>query len=143
MSMNQGHGAPPSQPIEQLNYARLLDAGARVGLALMVLAFLAYLSGVMPAHVPLSELPRYWGLPAHEFAARTHTPMGWGWLALVLKGDMACLLAIAWLAGCSLLCLVMLLPVYLRRGDRVYAALSLAEMVVIVLAASGVLVGGH
>jgi hypothetical protein len=124
-------------------YARLLDASSRIGLGLMVLAFLAYFFGLIPAHVPLDELPQYWSLPAHEFAARTQTPIGWGWLSLVPKGDMLTLLGIAWLAGCSLVSLAVLLPIYLRRGDRIYAGLALAEIAVILMAASGVLAGGH
>jgi len=47
------------------------------------------------------------------------------------------------LAGCSMLCLLAIIPVYLRRGDRVYAAICIAEIAVLVLAASGALTVGH
>ena len=47
------------------------------------------------------------------------------------------------LAGCSLVCLLALVPLYLKRGDKAFAVLCLAEVAVVVLAASGVLSGGH
>lgn len=59
------------------------------------------------------------------------------------RGDIAGLVGIAVLAGCSVLCLLALVPMYLRRGDRAYAALCVAEAAVVVLAASGVLAAGH
>ena len=72
-----------------------------------------------------------------------HVPHCWGWLALVHKGDVAGLAGIAILAGCSLVGLLALVPLYLRRGDRAYAALCLAEVAVVLLAASGWISGGH
>ena len=47
------------------------------------------------------------------------------------------------LAGCSLVCLLALVPLYLRRGDRAFVALCLAEVAVVLLAASGWLTAGH
>jgi hypothetical protein len=40
-------------------------------------------------------------------------------------------------------CLLALVPLYLRRGDKAFAALCLAEVAVVLLAASGWLSGGH
>jgi hypothetical protein len=36
-----------------------------------------------------------------------------------------------------------LVPLYLTRGDKAFAAVCLAEVLVVVLAASGWLAGGH
>ena len=65
------------------------------------------------------------------------------WAALAAHGDIANLLGIALLAGCSLPPLLALVPLYASRGDRVYAGLCLAQVAVLVLAASGVLRVGH
>ena len=52
-------------------------------------------------------------------------------------------LGIVLLSGCSLLCLLSLLPLYSKRGDRAYLAICIAEIAVLLLAASGVLTLGH
>ena len=131
------------QPAEQLRYARLLDWGTRAGLLVLVLSFAAYMSGLTDPHVPLERLAALWGQPVDSYLAQTQAPQGWGWLALVRHSDVAGLVGIAILAGCSLLCLLALVPLYWRRGDKAFVALCLAEVAVVVLAASGWLTGGH
>ncbi len=135
--------APVVQPLEQLLYARLLDWGTRLGLLVLVLTFGAYTLGLLTPHVPLERLPELWSHPVGRFLEETQSPTGWGWLALVHRGDVAGLVGIVILAGCSLVCLLALVPLYLRRGDKAFAALCLAEVAVVALAASGWLSGGH
>ena len=129
-------------PLEQLRYARLLDWGTRLGLLVLVLSFAAYAFGLVSPHVPLERLPQLWAHPVAQYLQETQSPAGWGWLALVHRGDVVALVGIAILSGCSLVCLLALVPLYLRRGDRAFAALCLAEVVVVLLAASGWLSGG-
>ena len=45
--------------------------------------------------------------------------------------------------GCSLPCLLVLVPLYARAGDRVFVAICLAQVAVLLFAASGVLNTGH
>jgi len=137
--------APESvvQPPEQLRYARWLEWGTRVGLVALILIFLAYGIGLVEPHVPHSRLPEVWNLPVSQFLAATGLPTGWGWLAFAHRGDIANLLGIAMLTGASLLALLALLPLYLRQRDRVYAALCVAQVAVLLLAASGLLTAGH
>jgi hypothetical protein len=136
-----GHGA--GQSAEQLRYAVLLDWGTRIGLLVLVASFVAYVSGLLQSQVPLQRLPELWALPVASYLEQTQMPTGWGWLALVLKGDVVGLVGIAILAGCSVLCLLALVPLYARRGDKAYVWLCLAEVAVVVLAASGLISGGH
>jgi len=137
--------APESvvQPPEQLRYARWLEWGTRVGLVALILIFLAYGIGLVEPHVPHSRLPEVWNLPVSQFLAATGLPTGWGWLAFAHRGDIANLLGIAMLTGASLLALLALLPLYLRRRDRLYAALYVVQVAVLLLAASGLLTAGH
>lgn len=132
-----------AQPTEQQRYARWLEWGTRVGLGALLLIFLAYGAGLVQPHVPHSRLPEVWNLPVSQFLAATGVPTGWGWLALAHRGDIANLLGIAMLTGASLLALLALLPLYARQRDRVYGALCLAQVAVLLLAASGLLTGGH
>jgi hypothetical protein len=131
------------QSTEQQGYAKLLEWCTRVGLAVTVLAFSAYAAGVLPAQVPVQRLAQLWTLPSAQYLQATGGAGGWSWLAQVHLADRATLVGIALLAGCSTVPLLALVPVYLRRGDRAFAALCLAEVAVIVLAASGWLSTGH
>lgn len=133
----------PQQSAEQLRYAALLDWSTRIGLAVLVLSFAAYVLGLLPPHVPLDRLPALWSLPVGQYLQQTQSPTGWGWIALALRGDIAALSGIVILTGCSVLCLLALVPLLRRRGDRMFAWLCVAEAAVIALAASGLLSGGH
>ena len=57
----------PAVAEEQLRYARVLEWGARIGLAAAVLAFALYVAGVLPGRVPL-EAPGPQRCPRSEGA---------------------------------------------------------------------------
>lgn len=138
-----GGSAVPAQTAEQLRYGLWLERAARGALVLLVLLFAAYVGGVAEPHVPLAELPQLWHLPVTEYLARTGLPHGWGWLEHVARGDIANLVGIGALAGASLPALLVLLPLYARRGDRVLLAICVTQIAVLLLAASGVIAVGH
>lgn len=145
--MNMINAAKPTsaqkQQAEAERYAQLLDWGTRLGVVALLLSFTAYLSGLLEPHVPLAQLPSVWNLPVDAYLQRTGTPLGWGWLALAHKGDFSNLMGIALLAGCSLAPLLGLIPLYLKRRDYAYAVLCALVATVLILAASGLLTGGH
>ncbi len=130
-----------AQPREQLRYARVLQWGTRVGLAVLLASFAAYVLGLAEAHVPPAKLPEVWVHPVGRYLELTGSPTGWGWLALIHRGDIAGLLGIAILSGCSMLSLAALVPLYAARGDRAYVAICLAEIAVLLVAASGIAAG--
>jgi hypothetical protein len=134
---------PAPQAPEQIRYARWLEAGAQAGMLALVVLFLAYVAGLTAPQVPPERLAEVWGLPIDEFLRATATPTGWHWVALVRRGDLATMLGIVLLLGSSLPCLLALLPLYARRGDRIYLAICVAEVAVLLLAASGVLTAGR
>ena len=131
------------QQSEAMRYAAWLDWGTRVGLLALVLSFGAYVFGFLAPHVPLEKLPSVWNQPVGLYLERTATPTGWGWLTMALKGDLSNLIGIAILAGCSLPPLLVLIPLYLQRRDYVYATICALIACVLVLAASGIFIGGH
>lgn len=131
------------QKAEASRYATLLDWGTRIGLVFLVLSFTAYVFGFIAPQVSLDQLPQLWNQPVAIYLQKTGTPTGWGWLALAGKGDMLNLVGITLLAGCSLPPLLGLIPLYLKRRDYAYAGICAAIVLVLVLAASGVLSGGH
>jgi hypothetical protein len=136
--------AKPDRVAEQQEaYAAWLTAGTRLGLALLVATFLAYVLGLPAPHVPIEHLPRLWTLPAHEFRSATGAPSGWGWIALLDKGDYLTYPGIAVLGLTSLACFVRVAAALAARGERLFAAIALAQIAVILLAASGLVSGGH
>jgi len=120
-------------------YARWLLWGTRLGLGLLVVGFIAYTSGIIDAHVPIERLPELWGRPAAHLLAQTGVAEGLGWAANVHRGDILVLAAIALLASCSVACLAVIMPIFHRRGERAFAILCLAQIAVLIFAASGVL----
>jgi hypothetical protein len=124
-------------------YARWLDAGTRLAFAATLIAFVVYASAVVPAFVPLETLPELWGLPVDEYLERTGAPAGWGWVVLIGFSDYASLACIALIGLVTVLCYLAILPMLLRLGDRLQASLVIAQALVLIVAASGVLAGGH
>jgi hypothetical protein len=128
---------------EQLRYAHWLDIGTRIGLGLLVASFALYVSGLVPSHIPLADLPSLWVLPVDEYLAATGLRGGWSWLGKVHLGDMMNFAGIAFLSLVTVGCYAGLAASYLRKRDTACALIVLAEIVVLVLAASGLVGGSH
>jgi len=129
---------------EQIAYAKILDLGMKIGLCALVISFGIYVLGILEPHVPLNDLPKYWKLPVHDYLQQTGIGQGWSWLHMLNKGDFLNFVGIAFLAGVSIICYLRVIPMLFRKGDTIYAFLAVAEVVVLVLAASGLLKsGGH
>ncbi len=136
--MNTSRIAP-----EQIRYAEWLRWSGWFGLALLVGTFLLYAFGVLAPLIPVEELALVWNRPSGDLLQQTGRSAGWDWLFMLDKGDMLNMLGIAILAGCSVLPLLAVTGIYLRRGDRLFAVLCLLQVAVLMLAASGVISAGH
>jgi hypothetical protein len=129
---------------EQMAYAGVLNIGMWSGLALLIVTFFVYISGVLPTFVPINDLPKYWTMRVHDFNVALHAPTGWGWAPLVGNGDYLNFIPIAILSGLTILCYLVILPILVRKKDTPYAVIATVEVLVLALAASGLLkVGGH
>lgn len=132
-------------PPEQIAYANMLLYCSWAGIGVLTLTFLVYMSGFLSPFIPPSEMPMYWSMSAHEFLVETGAPVGWGWLGMLGYGDFLNLVGIAFLALLTIVgYLVLLLPAYLRKKDVAYTSIVVVEILVLTLAASGILaVGAH
>lgn len=133
----------PQAAADQSRYARLLAIGTNAGLAMLVVLFGIYMAGAVDPHVPHERLPDLWHLPSTQFLELVRLEAGWGWTARLQHADILTLLGIVTLAFCSVPCLLAIMPVYWRSGQRLLFAICGLEVAVIVLAASGYLAGGH
>ena len=136
---------------EQLLYASILEVGVYLGLVILLVTFALYASGALAPSVPLRELPSYWHLSVHDYLEATnvkhlhheHVITGWAWISVIGKSDYLNFVGITLLAGVTIVCFVGIIPTLLRKHDRVYAAMAAIEVLVLTLAASGVLAVGH
>ncbi len=129
---------------EQITYAGILDLGMKAGLLALIVTFIIYISGVFAPHVPVNDLPKYWAMPVKAYLEATHVHPGWSWLGMLGKGDFLNFIGIAFLAGVTVLCYLRIIPILFRKKDSVYAVIAIIEVLVLVLAASGILrAGGH
>jgi len=134
----------PSTPPEQIVYANLLLIGAWFGLFLLIVTYGLYLSGLLPAHVPISKVPDAWGLGVDQYLHETDSPNGWGWISLLYKGDFLNYVGFAFLGLTSIICYLVLMGSYVRSKDWLFLAICILEIVVLAIAASNVLPsGGH
>jgi hypothetical protein len=140
--MAEGKSTKASE--EQIRYATLLNIGMIVGLAIIIVTFIIYLSGVLSSFIPPQDIPKYWGMKSKDFIHVLHTPTGWSWVAMANKGDYLNFIPIAIFAGLSIFCYLAILPILLRKKDMYYVIIALIEVAVLVLAASGIIKsGGH
>jgi hypothetical protein len=128
---------------EQVVYAQLLDHGMRAGLTMLVLSFFAYVLGVAEPQVPLADLPNYWSMPVGQYLAAAGVGTGWNWLTLAHKGDFMNFLGIAFLSAVTIVCYIRILPLSLKARDPLVIGIVVAEILVLILAASGILAAGH
>lgn len=142
--------APEAQS-EQLLYARVLGMGMSIGLVTLFITFTVYLSGLLAPAVPHDQIPGYWELGVHEYLEAVnhdhlhleHPPTGWAWLTLVGKSDFLNFIGIAILGGITIICYLAIVPTLLRKQDYAYVTMAVLEVLVLTLAASGILAVGH
>jgi len=124
-------------------YARWLGAATWIAFAAALVAFVLYAGGVLPSFVPLDALPTLGRLPVGEHLARTGAPVGWGWLRLLPDADYLSLGCVALIATVTLVCYLATLPMLMKLEERMQAALVAAQIIVLLVAASGALAAGH
>ena len=141
----------PEPTEEQLLYAKILEIGMYSGLALLLVTFCLYIFGIMAPAVPIDQLPNYWTMSAHDyveavnhdFLHRDHGVTGWAWVTVLGKGDFVNFLGIAVLSGVTIICYIGIVPTLMRKKQTAYLIMAIAEVVILVLAASGILAAGH
>jgi len=127
---------------EQTAYADLLFYGSWLGLAIMIATYSLYVSGILAPHVPLDQMPDLWNKPVTHYLEVAHVPTGWGWVSLLGTGDFINFIGIVLLAGLTIVCYLRTIPVLLRKGDKVMTYIAIAETLVLLFAASGIVGGG-
>ncbi|MTI81264.1 MAG: DUF1634 domain-containing protein [Firmicutes bacterium] len=132
-------------PAEQVAYAKMINYGQWIGVGILVVTFFIYMSGIMPGLVAPEQVAQTWNLSATEFLEVNQLPHGWAWLGMLGYGNFLSLLGIAWLAVLTIVAyLAFLVPAYMKQKDIPFLTIVIVEVLVLTLAASGILgSGGH
>ena len=124
---------------EQILYANILNRGMLIGLAGLIITFIIYSTGILEPKIPLAQVQNYWVIPVNDYLEQSGIHAGWAWLGNLKYGDMLNFLPIAFLSLLTIICYLAIIPGLLRKKDTAYVALALVEVIVLVLAASGLL----
>ena len=129
---------------EQILYANLLNKGMLVGLLGLVVTFIIYGAGLLKPVIPIGEVQNYWVMPVAEYLEKSGMHAGWWWLSNIKFGDMLNFLPIAFLSAITIFCYMAIVPGLMKKKDTAYVVLAIIEVLVLVVAASGILgSGGH
>ena len=142
---------PAGPNADQLLYASILAKGMYLGLGILLVTFALYLTGILSPGIPIEELPRLWTLSAHEYLVEVnqeflHHPeivVGWGWVRVLYLGDYLNFVGIALLAAVTIVCYMGILPNLFRKKDWIYGTIAVLEILILTLAASGLISVGH
>jgi len=129
---------------EQVLYAKILNIGMLIGLVGLVVAFVLYASGILEPLIPLEKVQTYWILSVYEYLEQSGIQAGWAWFGNLQFGDMLNFLPIAFLSLLTIVCYIAILPGLIRKKDTAYVVIAVLEIIVLAVAASGILgTGGH
>ncbi len=127
----------------QVFYSRLLGGGALVALAVLLVTYVLYAGEVVPSKVPPGRVSEHWGNAPAGYAKAACLKGGWGWITRLGHGECLSRLGPALLGLVTIVCLSVVLPMFLKKRDWIFAAIIAAEVAVLVLSASGLIGGGH
>jgi hypothetical protein len=129
---------------EQILYANILNKGMLIGLLGLIVTFIIYGAGIFEPKIPLEQVQNYWVMPVSDYLQLSGLSAGWSWLVNLGHGDMLNFLPIAFLSLLTIVCYLAILPGLMRKKDTAYVVLVIVEVVVLIVAASGILgAGGH
>ena len=128
---------------EQRLYAAWLDVGSKIGFLALVITFFIHVFGLVPPGIALEHLPLYWHLPVADFIRMTGAPTGWAWIARLGEADLLNFVGVAILGLVTVACYVRVLPLFVRARNRVFVAICVAEVLVLLAAALHLVGAGH
>lgn len=123
----------------QILYANILNAGMLIGLISLVLIFILYVTGIVSPLIPLEKVQTYWVVSVHEYLEKSGIQVGWAWFSELEYGDMLNYIPIAFLSLLTIVCYSALIPGLIRKKDTTYTIIAIVEIIVLLVAASGIL----
>lgn len=135
--------SPTKASEAQLFYATVLNRLTLFGFAVLVVAFLIYILGILSPYVSKAEVLQYWTQSSHHYMESANIQAGWGWLSKIGYGDFLVYLPIVFLAAITIVCYAGVLFKFLKAKENVLVVIATLEIIVLLAAASGFLKAGH
>ncbi|NTU59187.1 MAG: DUF1634 domain-containing protein [Chlorobiaceae bacterium] len=130
----------------QLAYAKTLDYVAHSVIIVMAAGYFLYLTGLLPLSVPIETIAGNWHLSASRLQAKLHLASGWSCFTRpegIFHGDIVSYISVIFLSLATLICLVSAFLVFIGEKKRLYSAITLLQVIVLLVAASGILSAGR
>ena len=123
----------------QILYANILNVGMLIGLISLIVIFILYVTGIFSPLIPLEKVQTYWVLSVHNYLEKSGIEAGWAWFGKLQYGDMLNFIPIAFLSLLTIICYTSLIPGLIRKKDTTYTVIAIVEIIVLLVAASGIL----
>ena len=127
----------------QLSYAAVLSWASTIGIIFILTGYIVYVFNLLPSASTPAEIALHWHLRAAELHKVVAIPSGWDWISQLGRGDVLSYASIIYLSSITMLCLVVIIPLFLKEKDMIYATMTLLQVLVLVFAAAGIVSGGH
>jgi hypothetical protein len=127
----------------QLTYATVLSWTSTLGIVFVAAGYLVYVFQLLPSTVSPSEVAMHWHLRAVELHKIVPVPSGWDWIYQLGRGDVVSYASVVYLSSVTMLCLLVIIPLFLKEKDMIYAVMTVLQVLVLVFAAAGIISGGH
>ena len=85
--MNETSRTSLDPTAEQIRYSGFLEKGMYFGLALLLLTFAVYVTGILDPYLPMEDLPVHWTKGVHDYLEDAQIEPGWAWLSMIGYGD--------------------------------------------------------
>jgi len=142
--MNDKQNATIEATPEQVLYANILSKGMLIGLIILFITFAIYAFGIMEPYIPLDQVSSLWTTKVGDYLHNANIKPGWAWLGMLKYGDFLNFIGIAILAGVTIFCYIAIIPTLIRSKDTIFVIIAILEVIVLSVAASGILgAGGH
>ncbi len=125
------------------SYAGVLEKVSIGGVAASIAAYLLYVLHLMPLSVSVHDIAANWHLSSDELVAKGLASSGWAWARHLPDADMLSLAAIGLLTLTPVACLIVAAAAFLKRRDYAYTLIGILQIVVLLVAVSGIFTAHH
>lgn len=128
---------------EQLAYAGVLDRLSHLAILFIGASYAAYVLDLLPQGISIADIAANWHLRASEMQSTLHAPLGWSFMAdpsSLGRGDTLSYLSIILVCMIPVACLLFTAPAFLREKRPAFVVLSLLQVLILLVAATGILV---
>lgn len=130
----------------QLAYANTLEIVSHAIIIVMALGFVLYVLQLLPLTVPVETVAANWHLNATKLQMKIHHHCGWSCftdLQTFLHGDAISYASVIFLSMATLLCLSTAFIAFIREKNQIFAGITMLQVLVLLVAASGIFTSGH